>query len=251
VGYLAAKLAMTVELVETVGWTERERMLDAGEIDLCWICGLPYAAKADRGDGLGLAVAPVMRGERYGNGPVYFSDVLVRSESRYARFDDLEGEAVAYNEPRSHSGYTVLCYYVALHGRTLDYFGRMVEAGAHQTSLQMIVSGQVAAAAIDTTVLEAEVRADASLARKVRAIETLGPSPSPPWVFARAVPAAIRLEATQCLAEMHADAVGASILEEWGIAEWRRVRDADYDPIREMFRAAVTAHRGRPAIFPG
>ena len=64
VGYLSSRLRWKIELVHHVGWTERERLFDAGEIDLCWICGLPYIEKADRGERLGLCVAPVMHGTR-------------------------------------------------------------------------------------------------------------------------------------------------------------------------------------------
>jgi phosphonate transport system substrate-binding protein len=73
--YVADRLALPVELVESVEWCERERMLDAGEIDLCWLCGLPYVEKVDRGEHLALCVAPVMRSDRYGGVPVYFSAV--------------------------------------------------------------------------------------------------------------------------------------------------------------------------------
>lgn len=253
VRYLAAKLGTSVELVEGVRWAERERLLDAGEIDLCWICGLPYVEKVDRGADLALSVAPVMRGERYGGRPVYFSEVLVRSDSRYTSFADLEGKTVAYNEPRSHSGYNLLCYHLALERRTLDYFGRMVEAGAHQASLELILAGEVAAAAVDTTVFDAEAQRDPGLRHKVRAIATLGPSPAPPWVFSGAVPETTRAEITGCLAAMHADADGAAILASWGIAEMRPVRDADYGPIRDMARIAASARplRAAPHAAPG
>ncbi len=241
VRYLARALGMSVQLIETVSWSERERLLDAGEIDLCWVCGLPYVEKADRGDGLQLAVAPVMSAARYANRPVYFSDVLVRSDSPYARFADLKGETIAYNEPRSHSGYNVLCYHLARHGHTLEYFGGIVESGMHQTSLQLIVSGKVAAAAIDTTVFDAEVRGKGRIAHEVRSVATLGPSPAPPWVLSRLVTEELRLEITRCLEEMHEDAAGAEILAGWGIAELRRVTDADYDAIRVMARVATKA----------
>ena len=236
--YLAQRLGIAVELVENVPWPERERLLDAGAIHLCWLCGLPYVEKADRGQPLEPCVAPVMRGTRYGGEPVYFSDVVVSSASRYASFADLRGCTWAYNEPRSHSGYIVVRHYLAARGHTHDYFGRWVEAGAHQAALRMIVSGEVAAAAIDSTVLDAEVRRDPGLARKVKIVETLGPSPAPPWVVSRAVPAPLRLRLRECLAAMSGDAEGRRILDGWEVSHWRAVDDAAYDAIRTMTREA-------------
>jgi phosphonate transport system substrate-binding protein len=79
VDMLGRELAMPVHWIDEVPWYEREGMLDAGEIDLCWICGLPYVDKANRGAAIAACVAPVMRHPRYGGAAVYFSDVVVRA----------------------------------------------------------------------------------------------------------------------------------------------------------------------------
>ena len=76
--YLSRTLEIEAEWVGGIAWDERERLFDAGEVDLCWICGLPYADKVDSGQRLELCVAPVMRDQRYGAMPVYFSDIVVR-----------------------------------------------------------------------------------------------------------------------------------------------------------------------------
>src|SRR2546423_428372 len=81
-GYLTRRVGVRIELEETVAWQERERMLDRGEVEIGFICGLPYVWKADRPNAhLELLAAPVMRGARYQGQPVYFSDVVVRRES--------------------------------------------------------------------------------------------------------------------------------------------------------------------------
>ena len=216
-------------------------MLDAGEIDLCWICGLPYVEKADRGEGIELCVAPVMKADRYERSPVYYSDVMVRSDSAYARFADLQGADWGYNEPRSHSGFNLVCYHLSLLGYTLGYFGRLVEAGSHQAALRLIVSGEVAAAAIDSTVLEAELAQSPGLAAEIRRVAILGPSPAPPWVISTKLPALLRDRIRRCLAGMSSDAAGRRILESWQISELRGVDDAAYDPIRVMASSAQSA----------
>jgi hypothetical protein len=40
--YLAGRLDGPVEFLAGVPWEERHRRLDAGEIDLAFMCGLPY-----------------------------------------------------------------------------------------------------------------------------------------------------------------------------------------------------------------
>ena len=237
--WLAARLDITVQLVDDVPWQERERRLDAGLVDLCWICGLPYIQKADRGAPLEPCVAPVMRAARYGDEPIYYSDVIVRSDSAYTTFADLKGRAWAYNEPRSHSGYGIVCYSLAQRGETFGYFGKLMEAGSHQEALRLVNWGEAAAAAIDSTVLEAELARIPSLRRAFRVIDTLGPSPAPPWVVSTRVPAELRERIALVLQSMRDDPEGAAILATWGISELRRVGASHYDPMRDMMRVAA------------
>jgi phosphonate transport system substrate-binding protein len=67
-------------------------LLDAGEIDVGWICGLPYTVRANQLDAqLELFAAPVMVGARYEARPFYFSDVIVPADSPYPQCLDLRG----------------------------------------------------------------------------------------------------------------------------------------------------------------
>ncbi|MGZ5178135.1 MAG: phosphate/phosphite/phosphonate ABC transporter substrate-binding protein [Burkholderiales bacterium] len=233
-GYIGEKLSIETCFVDGMPWPAREALLDQGRIHLCWICGLPYVWKADAGDAVELCVVPVMRHERYAKEAVYFSDVVVRRDSRFESFADLRGASWAYNEPRSHSGHNVVCHYLSQLGETARYFGDIVESGAHQTSLEMIVGGIVDGSAIDSTVLEAEVRRCPALDSEIRIVETLGPSPMPPWVIHKSVPVELRLALRRVLLEMHEDIEANALLEQWGISHFAPVEDAFYDPIRKM-----------------
>lgn len=236
--WLGTRLGIVTEFVDCIPWQERERQLDAGRIHACWICGLPYARKADAGNIVEACVAPVMAAPRYAAAPVYYSDIVVRSDRPFRDFADLRGASWAYNEPDSHSGYNVVRQHLAAAGETTGYFARAVESGAHQVSLQMIVDGRIDASAIDSTVLEAELVRKPQLRDHIRVIGTLGPSPMPPWVLHRSLAPALRAELRQALLDMHADARGAGILAEWGISHFTTVADSDYDPIRRMARQA-------------
>jgi ABC-type phosphate/phosphonate transport system substrate-binding protein len=92
--YLADRLDGPVEFLAGVPWEERHRRLDAGEIDLAFICGLPYTRKYDRPDRpIELLCAPVMAASRYGGRPIYFTDVVVRREHPARAFSDLRGRS--------------------------------------------------------------------------------------------------------------------------------------------------------------
>ncbi len=238
-GYLAARLSLPVYARLDLPWQERQRLFEAGRIQLCWICGLPYVREKDRApDWFSLIAAPVMAGRRYGGRPVYFSDVVVRSESAFRSLDDLAGASWAYNEPASHSGYGVVRYALAEQGRSLDFFGRVIESGAHQVSLQMILAGTVDASAIDSTVLELELSRDPSLASRIRVVDTFGPSPIPPWVTSASLDSGLQARIREILVGMEAEPEGRGLMSRVGIARFSPVEDRDYDPIREMARSA-------------
>src|SRR5688500_276303 len=82
--WMGRRVGVPVEVVDSVPWQERERMLDRGEAQMGFICGLPYVRKADGpARSVELLAAPVMRGARYGGRPIYFSDVIVRHDSSF------------------------------------------------------------------------------------------------------------------------------------------------------------------------
>jgi phosphonate transport system substrate-binding protein len=240
--YLGDRLSIPTQFINNIPWQQREQLFDLHEIQLCWICGLPYVWKADAPDArIEPLVAPVMQGDRYQGRPIYFSDVIVRYNSSYQNFLDLRGTVWAYNEPRSHSGYLVTRAHLAIlqeHG----FFGQAVESGAHQTSLQWLLDGKIDATAIDSTVLETELRQRPHLRSQLRTIETLGPSPAPVWIVSTTVPVGLRQQLRSLFQNLHTDPQGQRILESAAIARFVAVGDRDYDPIREMARLAESVH---------
>jgi phosphonate transport system substrate-binding protein len=240
--YLADRLGMPAELLTGVPLAERHRRLDTGEIDLAFICGLPYAQKHDRSDRpIELLCAPVLAAPRYGGRPVYFTDVVVRRDHPARAFADLRGHAWAYNDAGSHSGYNVVRHHLVELGETRGFFGRVVPSGAHQRSIQLILDGAIDAAGVDSGVLELERVRRPELDAALRTIDTLGPSPIPPVVVARELDAALRARLRALFLGMSGDAAGRAVLAEGQLAGFVPVVDADYDPIRAMVRQAEAA----------
>ena len=241
-GYLARRLGEPVQLVQGVAWEERHRMVDAGQVQVAFMCGLPYSQKHDRPDRpVELLCAPVMAAPRYAERPVYFTDVIVRWDSPFRSFADLRGRTWAYNDAGSHSGYNLPRHHLLSLGETAGYFGRTVGSGSHQASIQMILDGAVDASGIDSVVLELEMRARADLGPALRVVESIGPCPIPPVVVSSRVNDDLRARLRNLFLAMHDDAEGRPILADGRIARFVPVRDEDYDLIREMVRRAEAA----------
>lgn len=241
--YLQDNLSIPMRFECDIPWQARYDLLDAGQIDIGWVCGWPYVKyTAQENPPIELLVAPVMSGERYQNRPIYFSDVIVHRDSPFFNFSDLRGTSWVYNEPNSHSGYLMPQCHLAKLGQTAAstgsvqavYFKTCIKSGAHETSLQMILNKEADASAIDSIMLEWKLHHHPEIRSQIRIIDTLGPSPIPPLVILKAVPQPIRDQIRHLLTRMHENENGRQLLAIGHLRKFVPVTDADYDDIRQM-----------------
>lgn len=210
---------------------------------VCFVCSIPYLLLEEAGTILMEPLAaPVLRGARYEGRPVYFSDVVVRSDSRFTAFDDLAGSRWAYNEPYSHSGFMVVLHHLAASGRPGSFLGQWIEAGFHDESLRMVIDGRADWTAIDSQVLAIWLRAMPWLRRRIRIVATLGPSTVQPIVASRRrLSDAQRALLRQGLMGLGAEPSAKPVLHAAGIDRFVAVEASDYDDIRGMMRAVREA----------
>lgn len=236
--YVSQQLGIASEFVSDSHWRRRERLFDEGKIAVNWMCGLLYVFKVANQAPLEVLAAPVMAEERYQKQPIYFSDVVVHRDSPFHAFADLVGVTWAYNEPSSHSG----CYLVRSHlyhlGKDMSFFGKRVESGSHHASLWQVLTQKVDVTALDSTVLAWELKQTPDIQHQIRIVETLGPSPSPPWVISKKVPANLRHALRQTLIAMPETAEGRDILATGLLEKFVPLGDSDYDLIRQMRQTA-------------
>lgn len=206
-----------------------------GQFDVAFMCGLPYATLAESPTcPFELLVAPVLHGVRYQHRPIYFSGVIVRRESPYTSFENLSGCAWAYNQRESHSGWNIVYYSLLERGKSLEFFGQLIETGSHQRSIAHVLNGQADATAIDSQVLDVFLAHNSTEAAALRVIDMLGPSSIPPVVIARSVDQTLKRGIQDALLTMHKDSQAASVLRAGAIERFVQVCDVDYNDIREM-----------------
>jgi phosphonate transport system substrate-binding protein len=124
-------------------------------------------------------------------------------------------------------------------GGARGFFGRVVSAGSHEAALRRALSGASDASAIDSTVLELLRRREPALGPRLRVVERLGPSPMPPLVASRTVPASLRAAIRRALLGMDRTAEGRAVLGRGLASRFATVRDRDYDAVRRMAREAA------------
>ncbi|HEX9074743.1 MAG TPA: PhnD/SsuA/transferrin family substrate-binding protein [Anaerolineae bacterium] len=212
--------------------------------DFCFICGLPYVLRtAPRASPSPMTaiVAPVLQGARYQNKPIYFSDVIVHSDSPFQSFAQLRGCSWAYNEPESQSGYGITRYWLVKLGETRGYFGEVIQAGFHQNAIRMVYEGKVQASVIDSLVLAIELQQHPELESALRVVETLGPSTIQPFAASSRVAPSLRDDVQGVFVEMHKEQSAKEFLHRGLIDHFVAVQDGDYDDIRSMLTACESA----------
>ncbi len=232
------RLGVETELVVETSYESCKR----DENDVCFVCSLPYVTFERQGLDLAIPIAaPVLAGERYGQQPIYFSDVIVRRDSAFRSFMDLRGRSWAYNEPLSHSGYGITRYHLVTLGETRGFFGEVVEAGFHQEAIEMVVRGDIDGSAIDSQVLAIAQLDRPELADLLRVVDALGPSTIQPVAVSRRLPEDMREAIRGVIVAMAQNPEGRERLAVGLIDRFVPVGPGAYDDIRMMLDACERA----------
>lgn len=237
--YIADYVGRTLGIETELSVGEDYGRATDGSMDVGFICGLPYVQFTREDPDLMLPIAaPVLQGDRYGDRPIYFSDVIVRRDSSFTDFNSLRGSRWAYNEPLSQSGYGIVRQKLVEMGETAGFFGEVVESGFHQRSIRLVQTGEIDASAIDTQVLDVAMRDHPQLREKLRVIDALGPSTIQPVVASGSLPAALRADLTSVFEQLGEDPEARQALDHGLVSRFAEADEASYDDIRDMVRAA-------------
>jgi len=232
--YLSRVLEREVEIVQGQDNPLEDPLLLKDRLDIAFICGLPFIRHYRVAPNqLKAILAPVMQAKRYQNCPVYFSDIIVATDSSFKVFDDLAAKTWCYNDPGSNSGYNLLLHRLITEEKTSNFLGKAIQSGSHQRSIQLVFEGSVDCAAIDSTVLEQELRNLPILANNLRVIESIGPCPMPPIVIAQHLGATL-IESVQ-LALLNPDTQLRSLMDEAQIQRYVSVQAEDYQAIANIY----------------
>lgn len=106
-------------------------------------------------------VAPTLVGPDGKDEAIYFSQLFVRSDSRYETFEDLRGSTLAYNDATSLSGYYCLKFFLLAYNNEFNssipkpFFSGIIQTGAHANSLAAVLDGSADVLSLDLNVLAA------------------------------------------------------------------------------------------------
>lgn len=238
--YLERVLKVETQIVQSELDPLEDTLLQQDRWDVLFICGLPFIRHNRVADNkLKAIAAPIMQAKRYQNRPVYFSDIIVRSDSQITAFEQLAGKTFCYNDLGSNSGYNLMRQRLIQGKYPKNFFSKSIPSGSHQCSISWVVEELADCAAIDSTVLEQELRDVPELAYRLRVIESIGPCPMPPIAVTPRLgnDAIARIQK----ALLQPDTQLQTAMERAQIRQYAVVETRDYDAIALYYDTAIQA----------
>jgi phosphonate transport system substrate-binding protein len=229
--YIGSELGQPVQYVDATSYEEINNKLESREIEAAFICSGPYVS-GHKKFGLELLAAP----QAYGK-TVYYSYIIVPSESSARSLEDLRGKSFAFSDPLSNTGKLVPEYLLTRKGEnSKTFFSKTVFSYSHDKSIIAVADGMVDGAAVDSLIWEYLNKIKPELTGKTRILLKSDPYAIPPFVVHPSLDPALKEKLRTLLLRAHTKPEGKKILDKMMTEKFVPISDSAYDSIREMNR---------------
>lgn len=229
--YLGKRVGKRVALVQRRTYAEINELLRRGSLAGAIMCTGAYLEAQGNGIPLVGIAMPVVRGERN-----YHSVIIVRSDTSFARIEDLAGASFAFTDPHSLSGHLYPHWLLLERGHDPGiFFKRTILSYGHDASIRAVMKGIVDAASVDSLIYEEESSRDPGVVTAVRIIHTSPPLPLCPIVTPSSLDLEVRKGLATALIGMKDTEEGRAILGRIGI-------DGFEEPTSEDLSFAMQIH---------
>ncbi|MBA4380731.1 MAG: phosphate/phosphite/phosphonate ABC transporter substrate-binding protein, partial [Anaerolinea sp.] len=228
--YLSAQLGRPVELVQRRTYLEVNDLIARGEVDLAFVCTSAYILGHDQ-FGMELLAAPQVNGAT-----VYYSVLIVPSNSAAQSMEDLRGKTFAFTDPISLTGRAYPTYLVQQIGSTPeDFFSRIFFTYSHDEAIYAVANKLADGAAVDSLVYDFALARDPSLAQKTRIIHRSPAFGIPPVVVEPAINPLLKAQLQGLLLNMDKSTDGQAALAAIGVDRFIIIDEGAYDYARQLF----------------
>jgi ABC-type phosphate/phosphonate transport system substrate-binding protein len=182
-GWVLERAALDWQLVDYDPPAPLGALWGRQDLGCVMMCGLPYSRRQPRPT---LVAAPLPSPARYGGRPIYFTDLVVRADSRHRRLEDTFGGVLGYTLKDSMSGYVALRAHLARHGTGLYRAAVGGLLNARQV-IEALDERRIDIGPLDSYYHDLLRRNAPTFAAKVRVVDTTAAAPIPPLVATAAL----------------------------------------------------------------
>lgn len=210
------------------------------DLGLAMMCGLPFAQRAERPI---LVAAPLPSPARYGGKPVYFTDIVVRSDASYRTLEDTFGGVVGYTLADSMSGGVALrCHLETCRTaqRPRLYRAAIGDLIHARGVIEALAAGRIDVGPLDSYYHDLLRLHEPAFAGQVRMVASTPALPIPPLVATAALPADELARLRKALLATAAAPELAPVMKRLLLAGFAVPDAADYQPLAAMAAAATT-----------
>lgn len=169
----------------------------------------------------------------------YYSDVIIHVDGRkhVKEFLDLRGCRWAYSDEGSLSASTVILKTLKELGENASFFGNTLRSGSHLNSIQMVLTKQAEAAAIDANALACNKKYLQDEGKDIQVLHSIGPLPPYPVVVNNRLDRSTKENILQALLKMPGTRLWGSRLKKFGIMKFVPNSPDDYQEERQIREA--------------
>jgi ABC-type phosphate/phosphonate transport system substrate-binding protein len=209
------------------------------DLGLAMMCGLPFAQRGVRPT---LVAAPIPSPARYGGRAVYFTDMVVRTDSAFHRLEDTFGGTVGYTLADSMSGGVAFRNHLAPYReqRGARLYARAVGNLIHARGvIEALAAGRIDVGPLDSYYHDLLRHDEPALAAQVRVVASTAAMPIPPLVATAALAPDELRRLRHALADVAAAPDLQTIRERLLLAGFASADPAAYDVLAAMARRPV------------
>jgi len=199
---------------------------------LAWTCGVPFIQDYQK-YGQQLVAVPLFHGK-----PTYFSLVITKKGRKEKNILDFKGQAFAYSDLRSNSGFIAPSYALKKQGVNINqHFRLLLHTGLHEGSIDAVLNDLVDVANVDEYILVEYLKSHPEYKDKLVVLERFGPFPFTPIVAGSDTPTDVVKRLQKALLSMSEDKEGKQILDQLGLDGFVIKPVSFYQPLADMLKA--------------
>jgi ABC-type phosphate/phosphonate transport system substrate-binding protein len=230
---IAEQTGLPITVIDHAAPQPIDALWQRTDMGAVFMCGLPFSRAQPQPV---LVAAPVPAPIEFGGEPRYWSDLVVRADSKFHGVSDTFGGRIALTVPGSQSGCIAALSYFMSADRTPPLFGEIIAPTITPLgALCAVIQRTADIAPIDSYAFALLQRYRPDLTSQVRVIAQTVPTPIPPLVGSREA-----LDALQsAFLEAHRNASIMTLMDRLLLRCFEQPAPSSYCVLRDRFEAAT------------